>query len=43
MLPLKEFHYEKNCLIQKVPVNSSQEEEVLSLKVRIIVHLKVNV
>ena len=36
---LKELHVEANPLLQHVPVHSVQEEEVLSLKVRVHAYL----
>jgi len=33
-LPLKEFYYEQNPLLEEAPVQSIQEDEVLSLKVK---------
>jgi hypothetical protein len=33
-LTLKEFYFENNSLMEKAPVHSTQEQEVLSLKVK---------
>lgn len=34
-LPLKELYCEENNLLQHIPVHSQQEDEVLTLKVRL--------